>query len=84
MSPGASDGGAPKSLEKVLEKSEKSGKSLEMSVQDFGETFSGLFGTLDFFSDFLFISGPESPKDCCSSPKGFATFQEPKKKQPKD
>ena len=66
--------------QKVWKKSRKSPKSLEkvskMSVRDFFETFSRLFGTPgpeapgDFFSDFLGISGPEGPRDSCSSSEG--------------
>ena len=48
----------PKKSGKGLEKVWESGKSLEMSVRDFFETF---------FSDFFGTSGPEGPRGSCSS-----------------
>ena len=68
--------GAPKSLEKVSKKSEKSGKSLENVCSGLFETFSRLFGTPrpeaagDSSQTFLGISGPEGPRDSCSSREG--------------
>ena len=71
--PGAPAAGSPK----VWKKSRKSPKSLakvsKMSVRDFFETFSRLFWDRPFFrlfSDFLGISGPEGPRDSCSSSEG--------------
>ena len=57
-SPGAFQPGAPKNLEQVSKKSEKSGKSLENACSGLFETFSRLFGA----------PGPEAPGD------SFQTF----------
>ena len=73
---GASGRGTPKSLEKVSKKSEKSGKSLENVclglLRDFLQTFwdPGAGGPGRHFSDFFGISGPEGPRDSCSSREG--------------
>ena len=70
----------PKKSEKsFLPGSQKVWKSLSRDFPDFSdffETFSRLFVALgpeapgDFFSDFFWISGPEGPRDSCSSREG--------------
>ena len=64
-SPGAP--GVPKSLEKVSKKSEKSGKSLENVCAGLFRDFFQTFGAGDLFFRLFGISGPEGPRDSCSS-----------------
>ena len=79
-SPGAYGTGVPKSLEKVSKKSRtdifETFSRLVGLFRDFFQTFSRLFGTPapeapgDFFQTFWGISGPEGPRDSCSSSEG--------------